>query len=193
MASIFMPNYYKNSIFYSLFFCINISDIGAGPLEVKIIFGIGMILAAIFLMLLFTYIADFLRKNSIENIIVQTYLIRGIIAEIGLIFIGLFPMDPVLSFAFEIHRIAAIIFFGFTAINSFIFSYLQFKNSEFSMILSVISLITAAFSAEFAIGFAIQEYILLDRVAFIVLSEWGFFGFVSIWLIVHALFFRRIA
>lgn len=131
------------------------------------------------------------RKNVAENKIAQIYLITGIVAEIGLILIGLFPIDLLISYAFEIHQIAAIVCFGSTALNSFIFSYLQFKINEFSMFLSAISLITALFSAIFAIGFTVQEYILLDRVAFIVLSEWGFFGCVNIWLIAHALFFRK--
>jgi hypothetical protein len=59
-------------------------------------------------------------------------------------------------------------------------------------LLLAISLITGALSAIFILGFIIQEYIIIyTRFSLVFFTEWGFFAFVSIWLITHRLFLKE--
>ena len=109
----------------------------------------------------------------------------------GLIFIGIFPLDRTNDASFTIHAIAAILFFIFTAISNLGFGYIEFKNSEFSKLFALISVIAGMFSAIFAIGFIFQEFSLLEDQPFIYLSEWIFFAFTTIWLIIHGIIFLK--
>lgn len=168
-----------------------ISDISAGPISAKIVFGIGMVLSGLFLIFLIIYITVDLQQKEENKNINRIYLITGIIGGLGLILNGIFPLDPATIFAYEMHRITGIIFFGFTAINLLCFGYIEYKNTEFSKILSIISLITGIISGFFIIGFIIQEYSPIPHQAFVYFTEWGFFGFMTIWLIAHGLYYWK--
>jgi len=168
-----------------------ISDLSAGPLPAKILFGIGMGLGGLFLILSVIYITNNLKQQDKGKNLVQLYSFTGIIGGLGLIVIGIFPLDPAINLAYEIHRISALFFFGFTAISFFCFGYIEYKYTEFSKVLSIISLLTGILMGIFIIGFVIQEYSVVPRQSLIYLTEWGFFGVITIWLITHGLAFRK--
>ena len=168
-----------------------ISDIGAGPSASRVIFSIGMILGAVFLIFLLLFIGKYLKSIEEKSQRIWIFLYPGVIAELGLILIGIYPLDRADSTVFAIHSLAAVIFFIFTAISNLGLGYIEFKNSEFSKFYALISVITGIFSAIFAFGFIIQEYSVLGSHQFIYLSEWIFLAFITIWLIIHGLLFMK--
>lgn len=168
-----------------------ISDIGAGPIGSRIVFGIGMILGAIFMIFLNLYISRYLQRKRENYRLILGFQASGIYAVLGLILIGIFPLDRAIVYAYLMHCIAAIVFFSFIAISNFYLGYIEYKNKEFSLILSIFSYLTAIFSAIFIVGFIIQELGLIYPHPFVYLTEWGFLGFVTIWLIVHGIYFLK--
>ncbi len=182
----YLPDYPSFSILTNY-----ISDIGAGPIASRVIFSIGMILGAVFLIFLLLYVGKYLTSIEEKSQRIWIFLYPGLIAELGLILLGIFPLDRSDDTAFAIHSIAAVIFFLFTAISNLGLGYIEFKNSEFSKFFALISVISGIFSAIFAFGFIIQEYSVLEDQQFIYLSEWIYFAFTTIWLIIHGLFFLK--
>lgn len=168
-----------------------ISDLGAGPIGSRVIFTIGMILGAIFLIFLLLYIGRYLTNIEEKSQRIWIFLYPGLIAELGLILIGIFPLDRTDDTAFTIHSIAAVIFFLFTAISNLGLGYIEFKNNDFSKFFGLISVISGIFSAIFAFGFILQEYSVLADQPFVYLSEWIFFAFTTIWLLIHGIFFLK--
>jgi hypothetical membrane protein len=180
---IYLPTNPSFSIFSNY-----ISDLGAGPISARIVFSFGMIFGAIFLIFLVLYIGRYLKKIELNS---QFYLLFGIIAQLGLIVIGLFPLDRLVSSSFLAHSIAAVIFFSFTAISNLFLGYLEFKNENFPKIHAIFSLLTGIFSGIFAIGFILQEFGPITPQSFIFITEWGFFGLTTLWLILHGIFFWK--
>ena len=95
-----------------------ISDLGAGPTSSRIIFSIGMILGAIFMIFLVVYISKFLKEKEVRSQLIWGFKDAGLVAEIALLLIGIFPLDRALVYAYSMHYLAAIIFFSFIAISS---------------------------------------------------------------------------
>ncbi len=168
-----------------------ISDLGVEPIGSRVFFSIGMILGALFLIFFLLYLGKYLKKIEEKSQRIWIFLYPGVIAELGLILLGLFPLDRTEDTAFAIHSIAAVIFFLFTAISNLGFGYIEFKNSEFPKFFALISVISGIFSTIFAFGFILQEYSVLENQPFIYLSEWIFFAFTMIWLIIHGIFFLK--
>ncbi|MFX1309931.1 MAG: DUF998 domain-containing protein [Promethearchaeota archaeon] len=168
-----------------------ISDLGAGPIGSTIVFSIGMILGAIFFIFLILYISRYLKNKEEKSQLRWGFQSTGVIAGLGLIMIGIFPLDRTNTFIFTIHFIAALIFFSFLAISFIYLGYIEYKNSEFSTYLSIITFLSGILSAIFVIGFLIQEFELVPPHVFVYLSEWTFFIFVTLWLITHGIYFWK--
>lgn len=168
-----------------------ISDLSGGPLSAKIIWGIGMSFAGLFLIFIVIYISNNLKEKGGKSNLNKIYLIIGIIGAIGLILTGLFPLDPAVRFPYEVHRIGGILFFCFSSISFLCFGYREYKDSTFSKVHSMLSLIIGLTMGIFIIGFIIQEYSAVPRQPFVYLTEWLFFGVITIWLILHGFSFRK--
>ncbi|UCC19811.1 MAG: DUF998 domain-containing protein [Promethearchaeota archaeon] len=168
-----------------------ISDLGAGPIGSRIIFSIGMILGAVFLIFLILYISVYLKVKEEKYQLIFGYQASGIIAGLGLILIGIFPLDRANFSDFFMHVIGAVIFFSFITISNLYLGYIEYKNSEFSKIIGILSFICGILSAIFIGGFLIQESDLIEPQTFVYLSEWTFLLFITIWLIIHGLYFWR--
>ncbi len=168
-----------------------ISDLGAGPIGSRIVFSIGMILGAIFMIFLILYISMYFKKKEEKSQLIWGFQSTGLIAEVGLILIGIFPLDRAVILAYSIHFFAVLIFFGFTAISNIYIGYIEYKNSEFPKLFAIISFLTGIFSAIFVGGFTIQELLQIPPQAFVYLSEWTFLVFISIWLIIHGIYFWK--
>jgi hypothetical membrane protein len=168
-----------------------ISDLGAGPIGSRIVFSIGMIIGAIFLILLILFISNYLKEKEEKSQLIWGFQNAGLVAEVGLILIGIFPLDQTIAFSYSMHYLAAIIFFGFTAISNIYLGFIEFKNSDFSKIMAIISFLSGILSALFIGGFIIQESGFITPQTFVYLSEWAFFVFVTLWLLVHGIYFWK--
>ncbi len=168
-----------------------ISDLGAGSIGSRIVFSIGMILGAIFLIFLILYISRYLKEKEEKSQLIWGYEASGIIAGLGLVLIGFFPLDRALIYAYSMHYLAAVIFFSFIAISNIYIGYIEYKNSNFSKIMAILSFLSGIFSAVFIGGFIIQESGFIAPQVFIYLSEWTFFALITIWLIIHGIYFWK--
>ncbi|MFX1303195.1 MAG: DUF998 domain-containing protein, partial [Promethearchaeota archaeon] len=166
-----------------------ISDLGAGPIGSRIIFSIGMILGAIFMIFFILYVSIYLKKKEEKSQLIWGFQNTGLFAEVGLIIIGIFPLEQVGTLTYSFHFFGALIFFVFIAVSTIYFGYIEYKNSEFPKIYAIISFLTGGFSAIFISGFVIQELVPIPKNTFVYLSEWTFLVFVSIWLIIHGIYF----
>ncbi|MFW9895949.1 MAG: hypothetical protein ACFFD7_09125, partial [Candidatus Thorarchaeota archaeon] len=119
------------------------------------------------------------------------YIITGVIGLIGLIIVGIFPLNPVITLAYEIHRIAVTIFTSFLAFNFIWLGYLQYTNTEYSKLIAIIAILTGIFSGLFFGGFIIQEYTPVARNALVYLIEWTYYAFFILWLIGQGIYFWK--
>ena len=166
-------------------------DIMAGPTEALIAISTGFILTAIFWFFLTLYIARDLKAQEVNNNMTTLFLITGIITQACFIIIGIFPLDPAISLAYQTHRITASFYFSFLAFNSIFLGYLEYKNAEYSNLLAIIGIITGLFSAIMAIGFVIVEYTPIARNPVVYLSVWATSTFFTLWIIGHGLYFWK--
>jgi hypothetical membrane protein len=168
-----------------------VSDLGAGPLEAKISLGLGMILTGVLLIFVVLYITMSLRKEDGSEQLISTYLGTGILASIAMIMVGIFPLDPSISFAYEAHRIVAMLYFGSAGTSLISLGYLQYKSSGFSTTISITSFLAGFVALVFDIGFVVQEYTATPRQAIVYFTEWTSFMLFMIWLIIHGLYFWK--
>ncbi|MFX1498016.1 MAG: hypothetical protein ACFFBH_10850 [Promethearchaeota archaeon] len=166
-------------------------DLQAGPIGAQISYSTGMVLLAIFTIFLMLYITRDLKKNGIDNKLTLIYIITGVIGLIGLIIVGIFPLNPAITLAYEIHRITVLIFTGFMAFNFIWLGYLQYTNTEYSKLIAIIAILAGIFSGLFFGGFIIQEYTPVVRNAVVYLTEWTFYVFVILWLIGQGVYFWK--
>jgi len=168
-----------------------ISDLGAGPIGSRTTFGVGMIIGAISLIFLILYISMYLKKKEEKSQLIWGFQNTGLIAAVGLILIGIFPLDRADDFAYSTHFLATVIYFSFTAISNNYLGYIEYKNSEFSKVMAIVTFLSGIFSAIFVFGFVIQEFELIPPQVFVYLSEWTFFVFTTLWLITHGIYFWK--
>ncbi|MFX1304247.1 MAG: DUF998 domain-containing protein [Promethearchaeota archaeon] len=166
-------------------------DLQAGPIGAQISYSTGMVLLAIFTIFLMLYITRDLKKNGIDYKLTLIYIITGVIGLIGLIIVGIFPLNPAITLAYEIHRIAVIIFLGFMAFNFIWLGYLQYTNTEYSKLIAIIAILSGIFSGLFFGGFIIQEYTPVPRNAIVYLTEWTYYAFLILWLIGQGIYFWK--
>ena len=168
-----------------------ISDMGAGPIETKVTITVSNTIAGILLLLLILYILRDLEKKEANKNLKRLILILGIIDSIALILLGFFLLDPATPVAYEIHRIAAIFYFGCISMTMLIYGYLEVTLPNFSKKLAIISIITGILALSFTTGFVIVEYTVVPRQAFVYFIEHMFFYAIFVWLIVHGIFYWK--
>ncbi|MFX0041215.1 MAG: hypothetical protein ACFFAB_17885 [Candidatus Heimdallarchaeota archaeon] len=166
-------------------------DLQAGPIGAQISYSTGIVLLAIFTIFLMLYITRDLKKNGIDNKLTLIYIITGVIGQIALIFIGILPLNPAITLAYEIHRILVPIGMGFFAFNYIWLGYLQYPNTEYSKLLAIIAILAGIFSGLFSGGWIIQEYTPVARNALVYLIEWTLYAFIILWLIGQGIYFWK--
>ena len=68
---------------------------------------------------------------------------------------------------------------------------IEYNNDEFSKIMALVTFLSGIFSALFIGGFVVQETELFPPHVFVYLSEWTFFALITIWLIIHGIYFWK--
>jgi len=152
-----------------------ISDLGSGPIGAIIALGIMEALIGIFVSLLMILISKEIQNSFLKNMI----LCFALIAQISLLTIGIFPMNPSMPNSYEIHRIIAIVYFGCSAITDFFLAVHEFKTNKLS---SITIFLAGLFSLVFTVGFILQEYGPIPHNMVVYLSEWIYFVFAMTWL-----------
>ncbi|MFW9895786.1 MAG: hypothetical protein ACFFD7_08275 [Candidatus Thorarchaeota archaeon] len=166
-------------------------DLQAGPIGALISYSTGIVLLAIFTIFLMLYITRDLKKNGIDNKLTLIYIITGVIGQIVLILGGIFPLNPAITLAYEIHRIAVPVGMGLFAFNYIWLGYLQYPNTEYSKLIAIIAILAGIFSGLFFGGFIIQEYTPVARNALVYLIEWTLYALIILWLIGQGIYFWK--
>ena len=165
-----------------------ISDLGVGPNGSDLVFKIGMILTGIFQMPYYLYITLYLQKKDKNKNLLWIGLIMGFISALGLILVGVFPLDPTNSFVYNMHIIAAGLFFGGASITLFIYGFSEILNPEIPKLIAIISFISVILFGTFITVLIIQTYTSIPYQVFTYVVEWiGGFGYIM-WTIVHIIY-----
>jgi hypothetical protein len=77
------------------------------------------------------------------------------------------------------------------AISNIYIGIIEYKNNEFSKIIAIISFLSGIFSVLFIGGFLVQESGTITPQTFVYLTEWIFLALISIWLILHGIYFWK--
>ncbi|MFW9773215.1 MAG: hypothetical protein ACFFFB_05055 [Candidatus Heimdallarchaeota archaeon] len=166
-------------------------DLQAGPIGALISYSIGLVLLAIFSIFLMLYITRDLKKNGIDDKLTLIYIITGVIGQIWLILIGIFPLNPAITLPYEIHRISMCFFFSIMAFNFIWLGYLQYTNTGYSKLIAIIAILAGIFAGLSFGGVIIQEYTPVARNAFGYLSVWTLYVFIVLWLIGQGIYFWK--
>ncbi|TFG01441.1 MAG: DUF998 domain-containing protein [Promethearchaeota archaeon] len=168
-----------------------ISDLGAGPIETKLTITIAYIIISILLILFILYLVKDLKQRNADLKKTQIIYILGILAGISFLLLGIFHLDPEEPVAYEIHKVAAVMFFGCQGLVVLIYGSIEYKNPKMDGKLYMLSFFAGILFLIFAIGFAIVEYSTLQRQAFVIVVEYIGAYSMLLWLFIKGIIFIR--
>ena len=162
-----------------------ISDLGTGPNNSDVVFNIGMILTGIFFIPYFIYLGWYLQKKDKKMNLLIKGMIAGLIASIGLILVGFFPLDPENLYSYNMHIIAAGILFYGLLIMLLIYGISEYINPEIPNLLSILSFIAAILFGAFITIVIIQYSSATPFEAYTYIIEWIGLWATGVWAIAH--------
>lgn len=161
-----------------------ISDLGTGPNGSDIVFSIAMILSGVLIMPFYVYIGWYLQKRENQNSL-RIGMIAGLIGSIGMMLVGVFPLNPNDIFSYNMHIIAAgILFYGVLSM-LLIYGISEYRNPEISNLLSILAFITAGLYGAFMTSVIIQYLASIPFQAYTYIIEWIGTYSMGIWIIAH--------
>jgi len=161
-----------------------ISDLGTGPNGSDIVFSIAMILTGVLIMPFYVYIGWYLQKRENQNSL-RIGMIAGLIGSIGMMLVGVFPLNPNDIFSYNMHIIAAgILFYGVLSM-LLIYGISEYRNPEISNLLSILAFITAGLYGAFMTSVIIQYLASIPFQAYTYIIEWIGLYVMGIWIIAH--------
>jgi len=162
-----------------------ISDLGVGPNGSDVFFGLGMILLGTFIMPFFTYLGRYLQKRDNNPKPLRIGIFAGLIGSIGIVLVGVFPLDPDDNFSYNIHIIfAGVLFYGILTM-LLIYGIFEYRNPVIPNILSILAFITAAFYGFFITSVVIQYLTSTPFQAYTYTAEWIGSWLMGVWIIAH--------
>ena len=161
-----------------------ISDLGAGPNGSDIVFNIGMILLGFFSIPFYVYIGWYLQKRENMNSL-RIGMIAGLLGSIGMVLVGVFPLNPNDKFSYNMHIIAAGLLFYGILIMLLIYGTSEYRNPELPNVLSIIAYITALLYAIFITSVIIQFLVAIPFQAYTYIIEWIGSWVMGLWIIAH--------
>ncbi len=164
-----------------------VSDLGTGPNASNIVFSIDMILTGALIMPFYVYIGWYLQKG--ENLkTFKTSMIMGLIGTIGLILVGVFPLNPYDNLSYNMHIIAAGILFYGTLCMLLIYGISEYKDSKIPNLLLFLSLFTAGLFGAFITSVIIQYLLSVTFQAYTYILEWIGLYIAGLWIIAHVFY-----
>lgn len=162
------------------YFC----DVASGPWGGIISVGIGIGLTAISLGLLHIQISKDLRKTNKQKVLTSIYLITGILSSITLLILAIFPLNPTMPLAYQVHFITSTFYWTFYGIAFVCLGILEFSDRKFP---SLIAILGGFFALFFAVGFPLQELGIIAKNIFVYLSMWGAFLVIVLWMLINVI------
>ncbi|TFG22925.1 MAG: DUF998 domain-containing protein [Promethearchaeota archaeon] len=168
-----------------------VSDMGAGPVEVKLIMLIQGIVGGTLLIVIVLFIGSDLEQKNEDPTLIKLDVLLGILTGIWFILVGVFPYDPVLPFSFEMHNIMAVLCSSTLSITLFLYGYIEYKNTEIANFLVPFTLLTSVLFGIWITGFTIVVYTAVPPQPFTYAIEWISIGSLLLWLIIHGIYFIK--
>ena len=151
-----------------------ISHLGTGPNGSDIVFNGGLIYSGIISWIYSLYLAGYLRKKGAINLLILISLGCGIILGIGLLLLGIFPLELI----FGIHNIAAGLFFYGGMFSCIFYGITAYFTPNISRFQSIIG---------FMIATVFLSYIIINslplHISFKMISEWSVFFAIPAWIL----------
>ena len=164
------------------FFTHWVSHLGVGPNGSDIVFNGGMVYSGIISWIYSLYLARYLHKNGALKILIIISLGCGIILGIGLLLLGVFPLDLI----FGIHNIAAGLFFYGGMFSCIIYGITAYFTPSISKLHSIIG---------FMIATVFLSYIIINslpfNISFKMAAEWSVFFAIPSWILSQGIIILR--
>ncbi len=159
-----------------------VSHLGVGPNGSDIVFNGGMIYSGIISWIYSLYLAGYLHKKGAFKILVIISLGCGIILGIGLLMLGIFPLELI----FGIHNVAAGLFFYGGMFSCIVYGITAYLTPGISKLQSIIG---------FVIASIFLMYIVINtlplHVSFKMAAEWSVFFAIPTWILSQGILVLR--
>ncbi len=164
-----------------------LSDLGAGPNGVGLVFSVGMILTSIVMIFFFLHLGTYLTNKKGNKYIILFALVSGLISSVGTFFVGIFPINIYL----DLHNFSASFFFlgGFSYCLFFAISELTTPGiSKYQALYGfVVCFFFFMFIFYSSINYYSPELCVLESY----ISEWILFLVLTSWIIEHEIHILR--
>jgi hypothetical membrane protein len=159
-----------------------VSHLGIGPNGSDIVFNGGMVYSGIISWIYSLYLSGYLHKKGAFKILVVISLGCGIVLGIGLLMLGIFPLE----FIFGIHNVAAGLFFYGGMFSCIVYGITAYLTPGISKLQSIIG---------FMIASIFLAYIVINtlplHVSFKMAAEWSVFFAIPTWILSQGILVLR--
>ena len=162
-----------------------ISDLGAGPNGADIAFSIGVIISGVFYIPFYIFLGRYLQKkdNNLNLLIKGMY--GGLVSCIGFILVGVFPLDPDNKLLYNLHIIAAGLYFYGLLIMLIIYGISEIKIATLPNILGIFAIISAILLGVFITSLIFQYLTSTPFQTYTYIIEWIGSWIMSVWIIAN--------
>jgi hypothetical membrane protein len=164
------------------FFTHWVSHLGVGPNGSSVVFNGGMVYSGIISWIYSLYLAGYLHKKGAIKFLIVISLGCGIILGIGLLLIGIFPLELI----FGIHNVAAGLFFYGGMFSCIIYGITAYLTPKISKLQSIIG---------FSIASVFLIYIVVNslplNISFKMAAEWAVFFAIPTWILSQGIIILR--
>jgi len=161
-----------------------LSDLGAGPNGVGLVFSVGMIITSAVTIFFFLHLSTFLINKKGNKYFILIGLISGVISSIGTFFVGIFPINIYL----DLHNFSASLFFLGGFAYCLFFAISELTTPGISKIQALSGFVVCFFFFVFIFYSSINYYDseLCSIESYI--SEWILFFVLISWIIEHEIY-----
>jgi len=162
-----------------------ISDLGARPNGADIAFSIGVIISGVLFIPFYLFLGRYLLKKGNNLSILIKGMYGGLIACIGSILVGVFPLDPDNKLLYNLHIIAAGLYFYGLLIMLMIYGISEIKIATIPNILGIFAIISAILLGAFITTLIFQYLTSTPFQTYTYITEWIGSWIMSVWIIAN--------
>ncbi len=154
------------------------------PKTVAHIFNTNVIILSPIMAMFILYLSLFLESMGANTVLVFIAFSLGLIASLGQLFVGIIPAN----YSFKMHMVAALFFFGGTALYGIVFSIIELTVTGFPTCIAIIGFTMTLFFAAF---FALLILVNIDtnrNQNLPAIWEWLSYFSIIIWVTAHGLY-----
>ena len=166
-----------------------LSDVGAGPNGVGLVFSVGMILTSAVMIFFFLHLGTYLINKKGNKYFIIIGFVSGLISSIGTFFVGIFPINIYL----DLHNFSASFFFIGGITYCLFFAISELTTPEISKYQALSGFVVCFFFFVFIFYSSINYYNPELCVIESYISEWTLFFVLISWIIEHEIYIFRMS